>query len=516
MLKRYFVGLLTAIYLSNVFALSLVAGVAGNKATATPFVATGGTVSIDGDYTVRTFNSGADFVVVQGSADVQYLVIAGGGGGGNGGGGGAGGYRTGTFTALGAGTYAVVVGAGGAAATPTDGTAKGSSGSNSSINSVVSTGGGGGGSYAIDSGNGLTGGSGGGAYYTGTAGAATASPVQGNAGGTASISVSSSGGGGGAGAVGGNATAGEHGGVGGAGTASSITGASVTRAGGGGGRANGTGGAGGAGGGGAGGGISDPGTAGTANTGGGGGGAPGGASGGAGGSGVVILRHLTTTGYDAVFSDVVLLAINDNAANTSTTFTDQSASAHVLTADGTAQYSTAQAPTGMTSSALVTGGGIETADSADWDFGTGNFTVEYMVRRSGAQTDVSRMFERDIGGANGMAAYFTTSDQKVNIALGGVYPAITSTAALPDTTWTHVAIVRDGTTSTKLYIDGTQSGSTYTTSYNLTGSTGKLIIASYLGTDYLMTGNVSNFRVTKNIARYTTTFTPPTLPLPTQ
>ena len=62
-------------------------------------VATGGSITTDGDYKVHTFNSGGTFAVTTVGQDavVQYLVIAGGGGGGSfGGGGGAGGYRTAT------------------------------------------------------------------------------------------------------------------------------------------------------------------------------------------------------------------------------------------------------------------------------------------------------------------------------------------------------------------------------------------------------------------------------------
>ena len=76
---------------------------------------------------------------------VEYLVVAGGGSGGSngGGGGGAGGLLSGTVT-LGAGTYAVVVGAGGAAYSGT--AASGNSGSSSTFSTFTAIGGGGGGS----------------------------------------------------------------------------------------------------------------------------------------------------------------------------------------------------------------------------------------------------------------------------------------------------------------------------------------------------------------------------------
>lgn len=240
------------------------------------------------------------------SYSADYLVVAGGGAGGginSGGGGGAGGLLAGSTTLIPGTSYSVVVGAGAAG---TSSAVQGSSGSNSTLGSLVNgstgaVGGGGGGSNELSSSstnrNGLSGGSGGGgSYNSGTAGSGTSG--QGSAGGAGSGSVGAGGGGGGASGVG-VAPSGTDGGNGGAGTTSSISGSSVIYAGGGGGGANGgNGGAGGTGGGGNGGYMSSPSaTNGTANRGGGGGGA--GAFGttplsGNGGSGVVIISYAGT------------------------------------------------------------------------------------------------------------------------------------------------------------------------------------------------------------------------------
>lgn len=248
--------------------------------------ATGGTITTVGNFKVHTFTAGGTFTVTS-PGDATYLVVAGGGGGGSlgGGGGAAGGMRTGTFTAMAAAGYAVVVGAGGAGGVAN--TSAGTTGSDSSVNGITSLGGGGGGGAPSVGTAGKNGGSGGGGAY-GNATAGTGTVGQGSDGGAGGAS-GGGGGGGGAGAVGG-AYGGSVGGNGGAGSASSITGASVTYAGGGGGAAATTGGTGGAGGGGAGKTASTTGTAGTANTGGGGGGGYNG-TGGAGGDGVVILSY---------------------------------------------------------------------------------------------------------------------------------------------------------------------------------------------------------------------------------
>jgi hypothetical protein len=255
----------------------------------------------------QRFRGASKFPPIPPALTVDYLVVAGGGSGGGriGGGGGAGGLRC-TVTASGGspGTvesaltlvvstnYTVTVGAG--AAQVSGSSTQGLDGSNSVFSTITSTGGGGGGSYNDPTKvNGRNGGCGGGAAVDGVAGGlGTANQgYAGSGGGTIAGA-----GGGGAGAIGG-ASGGAVAGNGGAGVATSITGSSVTYAGGGGGggySTDATRGVGGSGGGGNGAdGQGNASTNGGTNTGGGGGGGnntpPFAAS--AGGSGVVILRY---------------------------------------------------------------------------------------------------------------------------------------------------------------------------------------------------------------------------------
>jgi len=241
------------------------------------------------------------------STDIEYLLVAGGGSGGSdyGGGGGAGGYLSSSLASVTSGSsFTVTVGAGGASVT--GGNNDGNNGVDSSIagasiSTITATGGGGGGAEGALTGK--DGGSGGGGAFSGTnAGAGGSGTVgQGNDGGDGQGSGGQylEGGGGGAGTPGEDAVANTSNGAGGDGLASSITGTSVTRAGGGGAGYssdyNKAGAAGGTGGGGAGGTtIAGNGTAGTANTGGGGGGAGGyntTANSGIGGSGVAIFAY---------------------------------------------------------------------------------------------------------------------------------------------------------------------------------------------------------------------------------
>jgi len=255
------------------------------------------------------------------TAEIDYLIIAGGGGGGpaynfsyGSGGGGSGGYmnsynsetsgnNASTLPSLrilcdGSTTYTVTVGAGG---TGGSGTSASANGNESVFYNLTALGGGRGnrrGAYHPEAGSGEANYSNGDSSqkFIGRPRATVGQFGQGG-GGAADTAGGGGGGGAGAGANGSNANGSTSGGNGGNGLASTITGSSVTRAGGGGGAGGNTGGSGGTGGGGNGGSGSGNGSAGTVNTGSGGGGADiginGSRSGGAGASGTVILRWAT-------------------------------------------------------------------------------------------------------------------------------------------------------------------------------------------------------------------------------
>jgi hypothetical protein len=89
---------------------------------------------------------------------------------------------------------------------------------------------------------------------------------------------------------------------------------------------------------------------------------------------------------------------------------------------------------------------------------------------------------------------------------------ITSVATIPMATWTHIAFVRSGTTLS-LYINGSlDSSASLTTNYNASTS---LYVAHTpeLAAGRYWNGYISNFRVVKGTAVYTSAFTPSTTPL---
>ena len=206
----------------------------------------------NGGNAVTTFTASGTFTASNNTNEVDVLVLAGGGSGGAStsgsimaGGGGAGGFQDIKRQKIKPGdSFAVTVGAGGAAApAPGSSDVQGNDGSNSvwanPLSPITSTGGGGGGGgedNAKD--DGRPGGSGGGAAYAYNAGSTKGDGTagQGNDGGVSSLLNGGGGGGAGAaGGAGGTATGPDAGGDGGTGSPSTITNQARIYAGGGGG-----------------------------------------------------------------------------------------------------------------------------------------------------------------------------------------------------------------------------------------------------------------------------------------
>jgi hypothetical protein len=414
---------------------------------------------------------------------VEYLVVAGGGAGSCrvGSGGGAGGLLQGIVPVTNGTSYTITVGAG---ATGAGWPSQAPSGSNSVFGSIAAIGGGGGGAGGIGTGTANSGGSGGGGasstISSNNGGQGTFG--QGNAGGVGSLGNIVQGGGGGAGTVGLNAiVSATIGGNGGAGIASAISGTVTAYAGGGGGGANsGTAGVGGVGGGASGTNNDNVPTGATANTGGGGGGSGYGSSGfqngGSGGSGIVIISYPDTYSAPASFG----------GANSPTASTSGSGS---LSFNGSNQFISYNAQTPFV-------------------FGTGDFTIEGWVNSTSYANSQSFF---DFRGTN------TVSPAPVLLCGSNLTYYANGAAQINATppslnTWVHLAVVRISGV-TKLYVNGTQAGSSYTDTNNyIVGTLGPNIGTNGLSAGY-MTGYMSNIRFVKGVGVYTGTFTPSTAPL---
>jgi hypothetical protein len=147
------------------------------------------------------------------------------------------------------------------------------------------------------------------------------------------------------------------------------------------------------------------------------------------------------------------------------------------------------------------------------DFGTGDFTVEFWMNATAAGTYVAVVGTQSISGttagmwrvsnrlnsANGIYFNYTTGSAFVDITF--------STTNYNDETWHHVAACRASGTL-RMFVDGVSVGTPTAVSQNL--SSGQKTVVGYNAQDtQYYTGYIDELRITKGVARYTTTFTPP-------
>ena len=151
---------------------------------------------------------------------------------------------------------------------------------------------------------------------------------------------------------------------------------------------------------------------------------------------------------------------------------------------------------------------------SDLAFGTGDFTLEFWVYFSSSDPTLDTIMEtRSTTSASDgfLIGRFHTSGYENKIALytAGGYQ-IASNSGVSNSTWTHVALVRSSST-TKMYIDGVAQSTTYSDSNNY--SNDDLIIGENANNTYHPDGLISNFRMVKGTAVYTSNFAVPTTPL---
>jgi hypothetical protein len=150
-------------------------------------------------------------------------------------------------------------------------------------------------------------------------------------------------------------------------------------------------------------------------------------------------------------------------------------------------------------------------------FGTGDFTIEfwYYSNNTGVQHNIYDSRPASTNGA--YAAIFKDTSNLINYFVNGTPAKITSTTSIAQNTWYHIAVTRSGT-STKLFINGTQEGSTYTDSTNYLNPANRPVIGAggfTLGNTPI-NGFIDDLRITKGIARYTANFVPPIARFPNQ
>ena len=211
-----------------------------------------------------------------------------------------------------------------------------------------------------------------------------------------------------------------------------------------------------------------------------------------------------------------VLMLHMDGANNGTTFTDSSASAHVMTARGGGKTTTTSPKFG-TASYIGDGTGdyVNTPDSADFNFGTAPVTVDMWVKPVN-MTSYPWLFGHYNDAVNNYAGGYLNPNGSIGwiVLVGGVTKLdyVSAAGAVVTGSWQHIAFVRNGT-SVLIFVDGVSKSLTAYTAVgaNALGDfTGTFAIGCFPdGTSNCLNGNIDEVRISKGIARWTADFTPP-------
>jgi len=155
---------------------------------------------------------------------------------------------------------------------------------------------------------------------------------------------------------------------------------------------------------------------------------------------------------------------------------------------------------------------LSAPDSADFDFGTGDFTVELFFNYKG---NIANRWL--IGGANNWQLRLKTASSpsrlgEVSFWNGFSEIIYVSPSDLADSAWHHIAITREGT-NLRHFLDGALVKTTTDDNQTNLDSGSALYIGASSTNSEDWDGYISNVRVVKGTAVYTSAFTPPTAPL---
>jgi len=199
-------------------------------------------------------------------------------------------------------------------------------------------------------------------------------------------------------------------------------------------------------------------------------------------------------------------AASNNAVNT--TFLDSSTNNYTVTKTNTPTQGTNSPYSQGSWSNYFFGSSLIVPTNTGLDLGSGAYTVEAWFN-----TGLAPVQYTIISFLTGFKLTVVATGIRVWGDAGATYQ--TGTATINAGTWYHVAWVRESTSLGKLYLDGVLILTV--TSSNIVSSmpTGQNVLIGTYGDGYGngFNGNISNLRVVKGTAVYTSAFTPPTSPL---
>lgn len=219
--------------------------------------------------------------------------------------------------------------------------------------------------------------------------------------------------------------------------------------------------------------------------------------------------------------DKVSLLLHMDGADGSTTFTDNSPGSKIVTAYGGARISTAQSKFGGASAVFDGISDYLSAPAhADFDFGTGDFTLEAWVFQAASSAYSAIICRQQNVGAEGLFQLRLNSGKPEFVfCANSSWSVVTLAAAqsIAANSWTHIALSRLGGIG-MLFVDGVLADTkSIAGTLNVAGrplTIGVLNDGDSTNLLAFFSGHIDEARITKGLARYTANFTPPSTPFP--
>jgi len=154
--------------------------------------------------------------------------------------------------------------------------------------------------------------------------------------------------------------------------------------------------------------------------------------------------------------------------------------------------------------------------TANFDWWTGDYTIEAWVLYIQANNESGNLpnmvGNMDNAGTTGYWAFGPMNNGTVRFYYyNGAAQSVTSTATVTPDTWNHIAMVHQTGVGITIYVNGVAQTTTAVSGTPQSTTTYPLTMARYNTTGLI--GYISNLRVVKGTAVYTSSFTPPTSPL---
>ncbi len=203
------------------------------------------------------------------------------------------------------------------------------------------------------------------------------------------------------------------------------------------------------------------------------------------------------------------LLLHGDGTDGSTTITDSGSTTHTVTANDNAQIDTSQSKFGG-ASILFDGSGdyLSVPNHADFNFGTGDFTVDFWMRSPSISTDAALVGSQDMSNLvnGGFGIRNNGTNLQVYLQNTGV---IDIAHGMSSDTWYHIALTRSGS-NVYLFLNGAllasaSSAANISTTQELrVGKNG-----NGAATDAYLNGWIDELRILKGQAAWTSAFTVP-------